>query len=162
MYLFISDIHGNVDNLDALDLSKYKTIFFLGDLYGSFDNDEYVKEFINNNKDKLVCIKGNCDYPYIYDEFGLIGNEYITFKEDDITFYLTHGHRIQNNDANIVIYGHEHIPYIKEENNKTYICVGSVSRPRSDKGTSYLEYENNEFTLKNFNNEVIEKIKISS
>lgn len=168
MYLFISDIHGNIENLKKLELSKYDTIFFLGDLYGTIDGDEEVKKFMINNQYKMVCTKGNCDYDGDYLELGIPINEYIHFNENGLNIYCTHGNKYSlskgNNfkDMNILIYGHEHIPYIEKLNNHTYICVGSVSKPRNSFGPTYMEYENNTFTIKNFDNEIIKQIKISS
>ena len=161
MDLFISDIHGNITNLELLDLEKYKTIFFLGDLYGSFEGDEDIKRFFQKYGYKIICVKGNCDYEFDYNDLGVVCNESINFTEDNINIYCTHGNRIKPTNADVVIYGHEHIPYIKREE-KVYICVGSVSKPRNSLGASYLEYEDKEFILKDFNNNVIDQIKISS
>ena len=71
--LFISDIHGIKTNLPKIK-EKFETLncdklVVLGDLYyigprnkmiEGYDID-YVKEFLESFKDKLICIKGNCD-----------------------------------------------------------------------------------------------------
>lgn len=168
MYLFISDIHGNIENLSKLELNKYDTIFFLGDLYGYYENDESIKEFIYNNSHKLVCIKGNCDYDEDYESLGMTPNEYVHFNEYGKNIYLTHGNKNSLskgnsfNNADVLIYGHEHIPYIEKGSDSIYICVGSVSKPRNSLGSTYMEYEKGIFTIKDFDNNIIDQIKISS
>lgn len=168
MYLFISDIHGNVENLNKLSLNKYDTIFFLGDLYGNIEEDEDIKKFINTFKDKLICIKGNCDYEEEYLELGIPVNEYIKLNINNKNIYLTHGNKDSLSkgckyiDMDILIYGHEHVPYIVKEEGKVYMCVGSIGKPRDSFGASYLELDNNIFTLKNTDNYIIDQIKISS
>jgi len=103
--LFISDIHGIKTNLEKIKESFQKLdcdkLVVLGDLFyigpknkmhEDYDID-YVKNFLNSFKNKIICIKGNCDsevdglvceFP-IVSELGIIS----TINED---IYLTHGH----------------------------------------------------------------------
>ena len=71
--MFISDIHGIKTNLDLIkrryeELSCTKLVV-LGDLYyigpRNIMNDgydiNYVKDFLMDFKDNLICIRGNCE-----------------------------------------------------------------------------------------------------
>lgn len=166
MILFISDIHGIYDNLENFNINKYENIFFLGDLYGSLEGDEKVENFFRKYSNKIICTKGNCDYPFDYEALGYPVNEVIHFEVDGIKIYCNHGHKYRYKylstfeGMDVLIYGHEHIPYIKENNGNIYICVGSISKPRDENGPSYLEYDNNKFTLRKLNGEEIDSIEI--
>jgi putative phosphoesterase len=146
-YLVVSDIHGALDSteliLDVFVKKSVDKILLLGDvLYHGPRNDlpnsyfpKKVIERLNQYKDKILCIKGNCDaevdqmvldFPILKESALLINNT---------TFYLTHGHvHGPNNPINIlkgvVLYGHTHV--IKDEiiNNVHYINPGSVSIPK--------------------------------
>ena len=162
--LFISDIHGIKTNLPKIK-SRFEELacdklVVLGDLYyigprnkmiEGYDID-YVREFLDSFKDKLICIKGNCDsevdkmvsdFP-IVNELGLIS----TINED---LYLTHGHIYNESNWNktnsTLIYGHLHIPFIKEIETNTYINPGSISLPKSEVGPTYLYYNEESFII---------------
>lgn len=75
----------------------------------------------------------------------------------DTTFLVLHGHQHQvkrtlsemereaiNNDADIVFYGHSHVPKIDEMNGLYFMNPGSITQPRGDlRVGSYLIYEKN-------------------
>ena len=172
--LFISDIHGIKTNLpkikERFEKLECDKLVVLGDLYyigprntmiDGYDIN-YVKEFLESFKDKLICIKGNCDsevdkmvsnFP-IVSELGLIS----TINED---LYLTHGHIYNESNWNktnsYLIYGHLHIPFIKEIETNTYINPGSISLPKSDVGPTYLYYNEDEFIIYDMKDNVVSK-----
>lgn len=176
--LFFSDIHGITTNLPTLkkviDNNDFNKIVVLGDLYDhSFykkDKDvdnEYIKKFLNSYKDKLIVLRGNCDSnsDINFSDFEII-DDVSMMSVDGITIYLTHGNRYRYlyNDTfcrGILIYGHEHIPYIKKELDMVYINTGSISLPRNHVGATYTIYENRSFTIYNLENKVVEKITVS-
>lgn len=162
--LFLSDIHGIIDNLGKIDTviqkEKIERLVVLGDLYytgfNSVDKkvDVFgVRDFLCKYKDILTVMRGNCDssvdienspFP-ILEDISLI-------HVDDIDIYITHGNRyryLKNDifDHGVMIYGHEHIPYIRKELDMIYINTGSVSLPRNELGPSYTIYENRIFTI---------------
>lgn len=175
--MFISDIHGIKNNIDLV-LKKFKIenfdkLIILGDLYYMGFNDidyekydnKYIKDKLNEINDKIICIKGNCDtnigdtktnFPII-SELGLINT-------DNIDMYITHGHiyNIDNFNRNncILIYGHEHIPFIRKKNKSYYINPGSISLPRGNFPASYMVYENKKFTIYDIDNNIIDSINI--
>ncbi len=170
--LFISDIHGIKTNPPKIkerfiELNCDKLVV-LGDLYYIGPRNtmiegydiKAVQEFLESFGDKLICIKGNCDsevdklvsnFPII-NELGLIS----TINED---LYLTHGHIYNesnwNHQNSILIYGHLHIPFIKEIETNIYINPGSISLPKSPSGPSYLFYNEKEFIIYDLNDQEI-------
>lgn len=174
--LFISDIHGIKNNLNKirerfLQLNCDKLVV-LGDLLyigpKNKMNDgydvEYVKNFLNSFKDKIICVKGNCDsevdsmvldFPII-DTLGMIS----TIEED---IYITHGHIYNmsnwNNTNSILIYGHLHTPFIKKIETNIYINPGSISLPKEGLPT-YLFYDEKEFIIYDINDNIVEKKKM--
>ena len=175
--LFFSDIHGITNNLKILEeldkKEKFDKIVCLGDLYYSgptFDNSlkvdsKYVLEFLMNFSDRLICMKGNCDSDVDIkaSDFPICSNLAL-INTDNLDIYLTHGNEYSMsknrkfNRKGILVYGHEHIPYIRQNNDMTYICVGSISLPRGDSKSSYMIYNNKTFTLYSIDNEVIDEV----
>lgn len=175
--LFISDIHGSYENLDYIDtIIKDKGIdklIVLGDLYysgfgsdiNSKINGNIVKDFLTKYSDILICMRGNCDsdVDIKVSDFPIC-NDLSMLLVDDLHIYITHGNKYNNKKTNnfyntgILVYGHEHIPYIDKQGDMTYICVGSISFPRNEFGHSYMIYEDKNFILYNINNEIIDSI----
>lgn len=178
--LFISDVHGSTKNLDKIEniikKENFDKIVVLGDLYyqGPTNNDyEFissitVKDFLTKYKDKLIALKGNCDSDVdIKSSDFPICQDLALISTDNIDIYLTHGNEYNINKnkkfigkKGVLIYGHEHIPYIKKENEMTYVCVGSVSFPKQNNNATYAIYENKEITIFSIEGEVVEKVKI--
>lgn len=177
--LFISDIHGIDNNLKRIEKIIEKEIIdklvVLGDLYyaGPTYNQKYkvnsksVKEILTKYRDKIICLKGNCDslvdikssdFP-ICDNLALI-------CVDGLDIYLTHGNEYsfdknrKFNRKGMLVYGHEHIPYIKKNNDMTYINVGSISLPRDGNKPTYMLYNNKKFTIYDIDGNVIDSIEV--
>ena len=126
-----SDSHFNTYLLKNLCLRHCDADVFLnaGD---SEDNDINIYPFIS--------VKGNNDN-YIKEEVKII-------KIDDIKIYLTHGHKIEKseenllriakkNECNILIYGHTHVPFYKCIDNIHKLNPGALAYPRSAIGQTY-------------------------
>ncbi len=175
--LFFSDIHGITNNLniiqEKMNREKFDKIVCLGDLYYSgptYDNiykvnSREVLEFLSKYTDKLICMKGNCDSPVdikasdfpICDGVSLI-------NVDGLDIYITHGNEysMEKNrkfkHKGILVYGHEHIPYIRKQDDMVYINVGSISLPKNEIAT-YGVYENKKFTIFDINSNIVESIE---
>ena len=175
--MFISDIHGIKTNLNLIkkryDELHCEKLVVLGDLYyigprnkmvESYDI-KYVQDFLSSFKDNLICIKGNCDsdVDVMASDFPII-NELGIISIDGKDIYLTHGHIY--NEANwqknnsILIFGHFHIPYIKERNGNIYLNPGSISLPKNDNKPTYLVLEDNKFVIYNINNEKLQEKQV--
>lgn len=176
--LFFSDIHGIKKNLNHIEkiinLKKIDKIVVLGDLYypgPNYDKKEeidslYVKNFLMNYQSKIICLRGNCDSDVDVKatDFPICSN-LVLINTDQLDIYCTHGneYNIDNNkkiNKGILVYGHDHIPFIKKEDDMIYINTGSISLPKNDCEASYLIYENRGFILYDINENLIESIKI--
>lgn len=77
---------------------------------------------------------------------------------------MTHGNEYnieKNRKFNIkgvLVYGHEHIPYIKKDKEMIYINVGSISLPKNDNKPTYMIYDNNKFTIYDIENNKLDCI----
>jgi hypothetical protein len=170
--MFISDIHGIKTNLlkvkEVFEKENCDKLVVLGDLYYIGPRNRmiegyditFVKDFLNSFKDKLICLKGNCDseVDIMVSDFPIV-NELSLISVDNKDIYLTHGHIYNENNWNkentILIYGHLHIPFIKEIGNNTYINPGSISLPKENNKPSYLIYNDNKFTIYDINENVL-------
>lgn len=174
--LFISDIHGITKNLNKLDkiIQKEKPNKFvvLGDLYyQGFNNVEQtdnfgVRDFLMKHKNILICMKGNCDSLVDIEKspFPII-EDISMINTDNIDIYITHGNKYNcyQNDTftdGVMVYGHEHIPYIKKESDMTYINTGSISLPRNNQEPSFTIYENKKFIIYSIDLEIIDQIEV--
>lgn len=177
--LFISDIHGITNNLEIVDKkiieNKIDKLVCLGDLYytGPSYNNKYsinskgVFDFLNKYQDILICMRGNCDssvdikasdFP-ICDGISLINT-------DGLDIYITHGNEYsleknrKFNRSGILVYGHEHTPYIKKNNDMIYINVGSISLPKKNNNPTYAVYDNKNITIYDINDSIIDSINL--
>lgn len=172
--LFISDIHGIPDNLIYIEKiiinQKIDKLVVLGDLYYNDYIDDNkrieVKYFLNKYKSILICMKGNCD-----SKIDVMTSDFIIIDDlslicvDNLNIYITHGHLYNKNknrgfSNSILVYGHEHIPYIKKQDNMVYINTGSISLPRNGNNPTYTIYENRQFTIYDIYENIIEIIKV--
>lgn len=173
--LFLSDIHGipdNLNNLKELDKKEnFDKIIVLGDLFyngpsynlDKIKDNEKVLEFLNSYKKKLVIVRGNCDVDIKYDiEFS---EDLTLLSVDGLDIYCTHGNKYNRynynklNENSILIYGHEHYPYIVKNDNFIFINVGSISLPRNNSEPSYGIYDNRTFTIYDINNMIVDYIE---
>lgn len=160
--LFLSDIHGITKNLKKVMMiiqqEHFDKIIVLGDLYQTsyYDNmsrnDQQVLELLNSLGNRLIVLKGNCDSNDIVKNSPFLIEDLKILEVDGFFLYLNHGnlYRYLKNDTftnGVMVYGHEHIPYIKKESDMIYINTGSISLPRDDFGATYTIYENREFKI---------------
>lgn len=67
--------------------------------------------------------------------------------------YCTHGNKynikkdIKFQRKGILVYGHEHYPFIEKKGNMTFINVGSISQPRYNSEASYGIYSDKIFKI---------------
>ncbi|MBE6147521.1 MAG: phosphodiesterase [Firmicutes bacterium] len=177
--LIISDIHGIKTNLDKIRevyiKEKCDKLVVLGDIYyigprnnmiPGYDINE-VKKFLESFKEDIICLMGNCDS--IIDKqitnFPMIPElEYIPL--DGLNLYFTHGHTYNMDNYEkiignaVLIYGHLHIPFIKQSDNKYFINPGSISLPKDGNLPTYMIYENRKFTIYDIEDNLIEELEI--
>ena len=169
--MIASDIHGSAyyckGLLQAFQREQADRLLLLGDiLYHGPRNDlprdyapKQVIAMLNPLKDKLLCVRGNCDaeVDQMVLQFPIMA-DYETLKLGDKTLYLSHGHVYGKdklppmNNGDILLGGHTHVPEIVELDGKVYMNCGSVSIPKENSPHSYMVYENGEFLWKNLEN----------
>ncbi len=145
--LVLSDSHGAAGNiLSAVEAqNEVRHIFFLGD--GLTDLETVEPLFKNKIIHKVA---GNCDYAAFGPSTGL---EVINSTK----IFYTHGHmdfvkgglsalktRSAAAAADIVLFGHTHMPCVEYENGVYYVNPGSVGHSRSGKNTyAVIDIEKN-------------------
>jgi putative phosphoesterase len=150
--LVISDTHGSITSLTKVlewaagQLPPTGTICaaaFLGDGISDLNRAANSTGFYCEWK----LVNGNNDYDYTMPEAGV-------FDFEDNRFFLCHGHRhnlyggyhslitaARNSQANVVLFGHSHVPYQKTVEGILLVNPGSVGRPRSRIGASFAVIE---------------------
>lgn len=130
--LIFSDSHGRLDKL--LDvLSQHPdadAIFHLGDI--ASDADRLRRSFPG----PVYIVRGNCDYaPEL--------PENLVFDYAGKKVAMSHGHRYlyqgtldllkywgREQRADIVMFGHTHVPCLEQNSNMVLLNPGSISKPR--------------------------------
>ncbi len=131
--LVISDSHGQHDNVDlAIEREMPDRIFHLGDGDGCEEYIEAVGEC------PLEIVRGNCDF------YSDLPAE-VVMRVGEHVVMLTHGHYYNVNygpdmlidaarekGADMVFYGHTHVPEIFYEEDLMVMNPGSISYPRQE------------------------------
>ena len=143
--MFISDIHGSYywanKAIEKYHEEKADKLIILGDILYHGPRNDLPKDYnckkvialLNPLKKDIIAVRGNCD------------------SEVDQMVLL--------NENDILIYGHFHKPLAKKENGIYILNPSSISLPKE--GTnSYGIYENDCFTIKTFDNEIVKQIQL--
>lgn len=168
-YFIASDIHGSLkyckNVLEAFEREKADRLLLLGDiLYHGPRNDlpeEYnpkaVIELLNQNKNKMLCVRGNCDteVDQMVLDFPIL-SDYCILSMGKTVVYATHGHvygewnppKICNGE--VLLCGHTHVPKFVKKETFYYMNPGSVSIPKENSWHGYMLWEENVFTWKDF------------
>ena len=173
--LFASDIHGDIECAKRLfqlyDEEGADKMILLGDLlYHGPRNDlpphyapKEVISLLNSRKEILCCVRGNCDteVDQMVLEFPILA-DYAYLSLDGLTVFATHGHH--HNTATppslrcgeILLHGHTHVLKCEEFGCRNYyLNPGSAALPKEGNPRTYMVYENREFTVKDFDENVI-------
>ncbi len=166
--LIISDIHGNFECMKKViqNDSSFDRILLLGDILSGPNNRGYNPEqlslFLNLYKDKIIAVRGNCDYNVSSLDFP-VDKTYLLIPMDGMKVLMTHGHLYYPSsppdvDFDVFLSGHSHVSSMKEEGNQLFLNPGSISNPRGG-SKSYILYEDGEFQLKSVDgNKVLRKV----
>ena len=179
-FLIASDIHGSAYYCDlllkAIETEKADRVLILGDiLYHGPRNDlpkdyapKKVIEMLNPLKDKLLCVRGNCDteVDQMVLEFPIMA-DYSVIPLGDRLIYATHGHVFNENNlppmsqGDILLNGHTHISKCVEHSDFIYMNPGSVSIPKEETPHSFMTLEEGKFLWKNLETmEIYKEFKI--
>lgn len=176
---FISDIHGSIDDLEwaikKFTEEKAEYLVILGDLlYHGPRNPlpqnyapKKVAELLNSYKEKIICIRGNCDseVDQMLIKFPIL-SDFSQIFADNKRFFLTHGHiynpnNIPNlNSGDILCYGHTHIPLIEKNSNIIIFNPGSITFPKEGNEKSYGIYNDNSLKVFSENGQIIKEYNL--
>ena len=179
-WMIASDIHGSAyyckKMIDQYKAESADRLLLLGDLLYHGPRNDLPKEYapkeviamLNGMKDELFCVRGNCeaevdqmvlDFPVMAD--------YALFDLDTRTMFVTHGH-IYNAEnlpklkkGDLLLHGHTHIRMMEDRGEYIYLNPGSVSLPKQNQVNSYMVFEDNIFTTKDLDGNVLEVFALS-
>ncbi|MBR2453236.1 MAG: phosphodiesterase [Clostridia bacterium] len=174
MKLFIaSDIHGSLyfckKMLECFEAEKADKLLLLGDILYHGPRNALPKDYnpaeviplLNAMKDKILCVRGNCDaeVDQMVLEFPILA-DYLSITVGDTTIYATHGHLPSEKlpslrCGDILLSGHTHIPLNKTEDGITYLNPGSVSIPKENSHHGYMLFEDGTFLWKDFDGNIV-------
>lgn len=121
-----------------------------------------MAETINEYKDKVIAIRGNCDseVDQMLMDFPMLG-KYSSVLCEDKRIFMTHGHEYNETnipplkDGDILAYGHTHIPLIKKKDGIIIFNPGSISLPKENGINTYGIMDNNQISVKDFYGNII-------
>lgn len=172
-WMIASDIHGSAYYcralLEAFAREGAGKLLLLGDvLYHGPRNDlprdyapKEVIEMLNGIKQKLLCVRGNCDteVDQMVLDFPVLA-DYAILTVGEHVIYATHGHvyneqklpPLQKGD--VLLHGHTHVPKCVQHEAYLYINPGSVSIPKENSPHGYLILEDDHLMWKTLAGEV--------
>lgn len=170
-YMFVSDIHGNVDGLEII-INKLKDekadkLVLLGDTAASINREDNAQlaDILNKFKDKVEVIRGNCDTIEFEEllDFEIFDIDTLYINKKFVT--ITHGHyynswELPSNCGDIFIQGHTHIPMLKKENGKIIANPGSITRPKGCDLRCYLLLDEEKLSLKTLDGKLVKELKL--
>ncbi|MDE5715561.1 MAG: phosphodiesterase [Anaeroplasmataceae bacterium] len=160
-YLIFSDLHGAVDSIEFL-IERFKNLkcdqmICLGDvLYHGPRNDlpmnynpKRVIEIMNDYKDFILCIQGNCDAEVDQMVLNFSLHQFLNVQLNGIECHLEHGHHLESEQVSqtLTFYGHTHVSCIEEKNGKIFANPGSITIPKNNTKRSYMILENHHLSL---------------
>jgi putative phosphoesterase len=178
--MIASDIHGSAYYckllLDAFREEQADRLLLLGDvLYHGPRNDlpqdynpKQVLAMLNEVKDKIFCVRGNCDteVDQMVLEFPILA-DYCVLTVGNRLIYATHGHdhNLQNlpplQPKDILLHGHTHVPAWEIfGNGNLYLNPGSVSIPKDNSVNGYMLLQDNTFIWKSFDGAIYHTEKL--
>jgi putative phosphoesterase len=122
-----------------------------------------VSNIFNSLKEKILCIRGNCDaeVDQMISEFEIQDN--IELIINNKKFFFTHGHKynIDNipDKIDVLVYGHFHTGFIKNKDGVIVVNAGSISLPKDNTRNSYLIIDDKEIGLFDVEGNLIDKVE---
>ena len=167
--LIASDIHGDAicakKLVEEFERTGADKLLLLGDvLYHGPRNDlpagyapKTVISILNPLKDKILCVRGNCDteVDQMVLSFPILSDTAFVYDgEEKLTLYMSHGHKYSPDNLPpisgrvVFLYGHTHILGKTEKNGIPCVNPGSVSLPKGGNEKTYAVYEGGNITVK--------------
>lgn len=133
--LILSDSHGLRDAIQTIkQRHQIKDVIHCGD--SELEADDPMLEGIQT-------VRGNCDFDGRLPEHRIL-------RIDGLTFFVAHGHlhdvnmsimnisyEAEENQANVVCFGHTHVAIAEKVNQQLFINPGSIRLPRRREEKTY-------------------------
>lgn len=172
-FLIASDIHGSAyyckKIIEAAEQEGADRILLLGDLLYHGPRNPFPKEYdtfevtalLNGIKDKLICVKGNCDseVDQMVLQFPMMAEQCI-IPVGNRLLYATHGHIFHKENppllqsGDILLNGHFHVPACEQVGDFIYMNPGSVSLPKEESYHGYILLDDTTFIWKDFDGKI--------
>ena len=172
--MIASDIHGSAfyckQLLEAYEAEHPDRLLLLGDiLYHGPRNDlptgyapKEVIEMLNPLRDKLLCVRGNCEaeVDQMVLKFPVLA-DYAWLEVNGLRIFATHGHLFGEDNppplssGDILLCGHTHIPACREHEGWFYLNPGSVSIPKENSHHGYMILDGQSFIWKTLEGETV-------
>ena len=129
-------------------------------------NPKSIIALLNNLKDEILCVRGNCEaeVDQMVLSFPVLA-DYCIISENNTTIFATHGHKYNEENlpplknGDVLLCGHTHVPKCTDFGSFIYMNPGSVSIPKENSHHGYMIFENNTFTWKDFDRNIINTFK---
>lgn len=177
--MIASDIHGSLyyakKTVEKYREEKADKLILLGDLLYHGPRNDLPRDYdpkgvialLNSIKKEILAVRGNCEaeVDQMVLEFPVMA-EYMIIYINNRMIFVTHGHKFNTanppmlKDGDVLLHGHTHIQAMEKADNYYYINPGSVSIPKNGNKNSYMIYENNKFTIKDFEDNVIKELEL--
>lgn len=178
--LIASDIHGSAyyceKVIEAAERECTDRILLLGDLLYHGPRNPLPKDYdtfkvttlLNSVKDKLICVKGNCDseVDQMVLEFPMMAEQCVMPVGEHL-LYATHGHVFNKDNlpllqpGDILLNGHFHVPACETVGDFVYINPGSAALPKEDSYHGYILLDGNTFYWKDFDGKIYKNYQAS-
>ena len=119
-------------------------------------------------KDKVFCVRGNCEAEVEPDGAALPGAGGLTacWSRKGRVIFATHGHHynLENppllQPGDVLLHGHTHIPAKDNSLGFWYLNPGSVSIPKENSPHSYMTLEDGQFLWKDLDGAVYDSLAL--
>ncbi len=167
-WMIASDLHGSFYYAKEMERAFFQEqadkLLLLGDLLYHGPRNDLPKEYnpkeviplLNRLKEKIFCVRGNCDaeVDQMVLEFPIMADSMV-LELGGRTVFATHGH-IYHQDAlpplgagAILLHGHTHLQVMEQlPGGVLYLNPGSLAIPKGGSCHSYMIYEDSTFTIK--------------
>ena len=166
-WMIASDLHGSAYYtrllLQAMEHEQPDRLLLLGDLLYHGPRNDLPKEYdpkqviamLNAVKDKLLCVRGNCDaeVDQMVLDFPILA-DYCVLEAAGRLIYATPGHTLSEQNppklqpGDVLLHGHTHIPACTDHGSFLYCNPGSVAIPKADSWHGYLTLTDGVFSWK--------------
>ena len=179
--MFASDLHGSYywtqRVIDRFKDGRADYLVLLGDLlyHGPRNplpkeyNPQKVIELLNQIKHQIIAIRGNCDseVDQMVLQFPMMA-DYNFIPLEDRKLMITHGHLYSENKlsqflqkGDALVFGHIHIPILKEKEGIYYLNPGSATLPKENHPQTYAILEDNHFEVKTLDGQIYRQLQLT-